>query len=308
MITTIATFEKDNPYDLLCELTEAHLTKVPFENLAQHGGKGGGVVLNLDAIANKILDRNRGGFCLELNVLFGALLQDLGFQIVTFPAIVYKADEGGFDHPATHIALVATATTTAVPSKPESNNRYFVDVGFAEPPLHPLQYTFDKEQITPEGMKSRMIQPSGTDDVILEWFVDGEWQPRLKWNLSDSLPDQRESDHATTSKIGTQQKPTDFQHILDLVYAPTANFSRKLIICRLTREKKYTLAGHILKTTSGSPTRFDELTRQKISKELDTLDEIQAVLKDVFGIPLDESQQIDVTDITAQDPNAFSGM
>jgi N-hydroxyarylamine O-acetyltransferase len=91
---------------LLRQLVEAHLEKIPFENLAQDGGKGGPVSLDLETIATKILDRNRGGFCFELNALFAALLEDLGYQVTVVPAIVYT--DTGFRKPTTHISLAVS--------------------------------------------------------------------------------------------------------------------------------------------------------------------------------------------------------
>lgn len=275
-------------YDFLCQLTEAHLSNIPFENLAQHGGYGGPVELSLETIEKKILDRRRGGFCLELNGLFASLLEQLGAQVVIVPAVVYVDRSIGFDRPATHIILIVT-----LPNRDDEESRtYFVDVGFGEPPNNPLKYEFGIEQITSEGMKSRLIESNG--HVTLEWFKDDEWKPRLRWTLNDSL---------------AQSSPSIdcYQHILDMVYNETSNFSNKLIVCRLTREKKLTLAGSKFKET-GPPRFMDNQQGVVKSTPVESLQQARDILAEHFGIPLDETAHLDWARISSQDPQLFAQM
>jgi len=51
-------------------LQVAHLQTVPFENLSIHSGEP--IVLDDEALFEKIVRRRRGGFCYELNGLFAA--------------------------------------------------------------------------------------------------------------------------------------------------------------------------------------------------------------------------------------------
>ena len=60
-------------------LMQAHLRSVPFENLDQQLGVP--VTTNLADIYEKVVLRNRGGWCFELNQLFGWLLQEIGFEV-----------------------------------------------------------------------------------------------------------------------------------------------------------------------------------------------------------------------------------
>lgn len=68
----------------LNQLQLAHVTHVPYENLDIIKG----VPLNLDTehIFDKIVTRNRGGYCFEVNGLFGALLTELGFKVTHLAA------------------------------------------------------------------------------------------------------------------------------------------------------------------------------------------------------------------------------
>ncbi len=285
-----STFDDSTPKDhaLLCRLTEAHLSTIPFENLAQHGGHGGPVELNLEIIADKILDRKRGGFCLELNGLFAALLEQLGFHVVIVPAVVHMDGPIGFDRPATHVILMVT-----LPNQSDHNPMtYFVDVGFGEPPANPLRYEFGREQVTSEGMKSRIIESDGI--VTLEWFKDEVWKSRLRWELKESLKTPSPS-------------IKDFQHILGVVYNEASNFSNKMIVCRLTLEKKLTLAGCKFKVT-GPPRHGDDGEGQVKLIQVDSLQQARNILLDHFGIPLEETEQLDWQRISAQDPILFAQM
>lgn len=118
----------DCSLESLESLQRAHVCHVPFENLAivgdPIGGDGGeGVSLDLPALYEKIVGRERGGFCFELNGLFGWLLADLGFDSERLAARVLS-DDGTARPPANHHTHVVTL-----------DRRYIVDVGLGVPPM-----------------------------------------------------------------------------------------------------------------------------------------------------------------------------
>lgn len=61
-------------------LQMAHLYTVPYENLDILAGKP--IVLEKEALYEKIVERRRGGYCFELNELFGHLLRALGYGVI----------------------------------------------------------------------------------------------------------------------------------------------------------------------------------------------------------------------------------
>lgn len=63
----------------LQQLHRGHMLRVPFENLSIIYHQG--IDLEEQALFNKIVERNRGGFCYELNRLFALLLKDIGFKV-----------------------------------------------------------------------------------------------------------------------------------------------------------------------------------------------------------------------------------
>ena len=219
---------------------------------------------------------------MELNGLFAKLLEQFGCQIVLVPATVYGDEQVGFNRPNTHVTIIARL--------PNDQGTYFVDVGFGEPPSNPLKYEFGTEQITSEGMKSRLVENDGI--VTLEWYKDDSWKPRLRWMLEDSL--------AKTSRT-----LPDFQHILDIVQSEASIFSNKLIVCRLTLDKKITLAGSKFKVT-GPPRFMDNRQGEVTVTPVDSLEQAREILATHFGIPLEETEQLDWDRITSQDPTLFA--
>ncbi len=89
--------------ETLRELHKAHLLSVPFENLDIHLKRP--IILDEQKLVAKILAERRGGICYELNGAFCSLLSALGFQVSILSAGVAR-DEGGFDPPFDHMALL----------------------------------------------------------------------------------------------------------------------------------------------------------------------------------------------------------
>jgi N-hydroxyarylamine O-acetyltransferase len=114
--------------DALIALRLAHARTVPFENLSIHLGEP--IVLAPTELFEKIVLRRRGGFCYELNGLFGLLLAALGYHVELLAARMVRAGRSG--PPLFHMAL-------RVGMPHESGPGWLVDVGFGRfdyPPLH----------------------------------------------------------------------------------------------------------------------------------------------------------------------------
>lgn len=106
-------------------LTMAHLQNVPFENFDVHLGRK--IKLDADSLWDKIVWRNRGGFCYELNILFALLLRDLGYRVDFLSARVYRQGRSGqdFDHLALRVHV--------------GSRQYLVDVGFGDASTLPIE-------------------------------------------------------------------------------------------------------------------------------------------------------------------------
>ena len=86
-----AVFEKPD-YENLCRLQRCHLFSVPYENLDIL--KNIKIDLNTDALFDKIVTRRRGGYCFEVNRLFGELLRALGYNVTDLAARYLRGDSG----------------------------------------------------------------------------------------------------------------------------------------------------------------------------------------------------------------------
>ena len=84
----------------------AHLHSVPFENL-DICPMGIPISLDLQDVYEKIVSRNRGGFCFEQNSLYAAVLDGLGYQVARFGGH-FLHDDGSanfFDHVTLHVTV-----------------------------------------------------------------------------------------------------------------------------------------------------------------------------------------------------------
>jgi N-hydroxyarylamine O-acetyltransferase len=152
--------------DVLRALQVAHLSAVPFENLSIHAKEP--IVLEDEALFDKLIRRKRGGFCYELNGLFAALLRALGFNVCMLSAEVAHA-AGGFSPPFDHMTLMVTLA-----------ERWLVDVGFGASFREPLRLDERGEQ-TQAG---RVYQLLSADDYLLLMQHDAdEWQPQYRFTL-----------------------------------------------------------------------------------------------------------------------------
>lgn len=261
----------------LAIITEAHLSEITFDNLAQHGVHGGAACLDVETTARKILDHSRGGFCFELNALLCELLLEMGYTVKRIPAYVFVPETSSYRPLPSHIFLLVSL-----------ENDWFVDVSFGEPPIHPLQYLLDETQETPEGMVSRLVR-DGDDFVALQWLKDGDWNNRMRWK-SDAL--------------SAQLSLHDFQPYLDFVLQEASIFSQKLIVCKVTKKEKITVAGNRLKITMP---RFGPDSKQTI-QDIESLDELKEILETRFGILKECTEGLDLTKSLQASPGVWSAM
>lgn len=138
--------------ETLRELHRLHQLAVPFENLDIHLGTP--IVLEPEALFAKIVERRRGGFCYELNGLFGELLQALGFQASLLAASVYMGPLG-LGPPLDHLALVV-----------DLGERWIADVGFGRHSVYPLSLDSREPQDDPAGVFRVVDAGDGEVDVV----------------------------------------------------------------------------------------------------------------------------------------------
>lgn len=101
----------------LAGLLDAHMSRIPFENLDVLLGRG--VRLDLDSVQRKLVGARRGGYCFEHCTLFAAALEAIGFEPVRHTArVVVVAPRR--ESPRTHMFLTV----------PVGEGTFVVDPGF----------------------------------------------------------------------------------------------------------------------------------------------------------------------------------
>jgi N-hydroxyarylamine O-acetyltransferase len=155
--------------ETLRQLQLRHTGAFPFENLTTLSGEP--VLIDLPSVEQKVLHQGRGGYCYELNNMFLALLQDLGFDARGISGrVVLGQPEGAWTARTHRLSLV---TLDGV--------RYISDVGFGGMvPTAPLMLDTLAEQPTPhEAYRIEQHQ----DGYTLRANVAGEWRAMYIFDL-----------------------------------------------------------------------------------------------------------------------------
>ncbi|WP_371671588.1 arylamine N-acetyltransferase [Streptomyces sp. NBC_00289] len=256
--------------DALRELQLRHLRTVPFENLSIHLGEE--IVLTEDRLLDKVVGARRGGFCYELNGLFGALLTALGFEVALLAARVY-ADEGRLGIPYDHLALRVRTVDAG---------EWLADVGFGAHSHYPLAL----------GEKGEQVDPGGV-------FRIGEAEPDAAGARGGAgTPGTADLDVALDGKA-VYRLETRPRVLGDFVAgawwhstSPQSHFTRSLVCSRVTEDGgRITLSGRKLTVTAADGTR--EVREQA------TDEEVLAVYRDRFGIALDRVPAVRTAGATA---------
>jgi N-hydroxyarylamine O-acetyltransferase len=203
--------------ELLHALHRQHLFTVAFENLDIPLGTH--IRLDNDSLYDKIVSRHRGGFCYELNGLFGELLTALGFRVHILSARVRRED-GGFGPEFDHMLL-----------KVELAEPWLVDVGFGDSFVDPIvfhaggadQVNGHRYVVLPVGEEWHLLREDDKGQVPLCAFRDQEHQ------------------------VAAFQEMCEFQQS-----SPESHFTRSWICSRATPDGRITLANMRLIVTEGS--------------------------------------------------------
>ncbi len=214
-------------------LHEAHLLTVPFENLSIHYGQP--IVLQEDALFDKIVRRRRGGFCYELNGLFAWLLHQLGFGVTLLSAGVYSNSTDHFSPDFDHLTLLV--------HQPAGTD-WLADVGFGDSFRRPLRLEAELAQEEGDGRVYRLHRDADERDKdtkhdywILQQLNDGQWQSQYRFTLQPrELIDFTErciyqqtspTSHFTQQRICSLATPTGRVSLSDLRLITTLHGERK---------------------------------------------------------------------------------
>lgn len=157
--------------DELATLVDLHYRAVPFENLSIHLGET--IDIRPGALFDKIVRRRRGGFCYELNTLFGWLLDELGYDVRFLGARVHVGD--GDSVPLAHEALSATG---------DDGVARLVDVGFGGFCVAALDLAGGSERVVPQADGDVEVHDAdGGPGYRLDAreYARGDFEPTCYW-------------------------------------------------------------------------------------------------------------------------------
>jgi len=150
----------------LTRLQRRHLLRVPFENLDILWGIP--VPLGVQEAWSKVVERRRGGFCYELNGLFGAALNALGFRVSYLSARVWRKAERAWGPEHDHLLLAV-----------HLGQDYLVDVGFGDSFRSPMPLV-PAVQSDVSGAY-RLVAGEWSDELVLEHSSGHDrWRPLFR--------------------------------------------------------------------------------------------------------------------------------
>lgn len=230
--------------DTLRQLQLRHTGAFPFENLTTLSGEP--VLIDLPSVERKVLHEGRGGYCYELNNLYLALLQELGFDARGISGrVVMGQPEGAWTARTHRLSLVIL-----------DGVRYITDVGFGGMvPSAPLLLDSRDEQLTPHE-PYRIEQHA--DGYTLRARVGDEWRGMYIFDL------QRQED--IDYSVGNWYVSTH----------PESSFARQLMVAR-------TGAGWRRTLNNGS-FAIHRLGHDSERRQVADVQELIALLESEFGI------------------------
>ena len=231
----------------LQELQVAHLLTVPFENLSIHSAEP--IILDDDALFEKIVVRRRGGFCYELNGLFAALLRELGFKVTMLSAGVANA-LGTFGPDFDHMTLLVAGDDNGLA------DRWLADVGFGDSFREPL--LLDSRQEQAQGDRAYKFLANEPYLILMQRESGGEWKDQYRFTL-------RPHSYADYAEMCRYHQTS-----------PDSHFTKAPICTRATPEGRVTLSEMRLITTIDGTERTERLLTNEA--------EYASTLSELFGV------------------------
>lgn len=195
-------------------LHRAQAYSIPFENLDIHLGRPIG--LDADSLARKLLAGQRGGYCYELNGLFGQVLRQLGFAVTNL--VGRNLIAGPPLRPRAHQLLLVQ-----VEGQP-----WVADLGFGgNTLLEPIPLLVGPKHRM--GFDTYRLQAAPQHNYHLQLLMDGQWQSLYTFTLDEA-------------------QPSDYQ-MMSYFYSnsPDSPFRQQRICARATPEYRATLLDRELK-------------------------------------------------------------
>jgi N-hydroxyarylamine O-acetyltransferase len=198
--------------DTLRQIQRAHLTHIPYENLDVQLGRH--VTLDPEDAFAKLVTGGRGGWCYEMNGLFGRMLEAIGFRVTVMTGAVMRAERGA--------SAIGNHLVLAV----HLEELYLVDVGLGDGPSEPIPL---REGSYRQGWRT----------LGLERLPDGWWRFH-------------NARHALAPSFDFQHQPADWAVLRQRCHwqqtNPDSRFVQNAICLRHGSNSIVALIGRVLKT------------------------------------------------------------
>jgi N-hydroxyarylamine O-acetyltransferase len=221
----------------VAEIMRCQLFTTPFENLDVQAGR----IISLvpEDIVEKIVTRNRGGYCYEVNGIFAMALQALGvpYQFVAARPMFYPTKR-----PRTHMAVVVNL----------SGERWLCDLGFGSYGLRAPIHLDALDQAVKQDHDSFMLSKPTGHEYLLQAWVDGAWAPQFSFDFSP----QEWIDFAPANYMNSTH--------------PDAIFVQKLLVVLHNPNGRTILFGTTLKTITEEKVQKQFIAKENIADVLRT--------------------------------------
>jgi N-hydroxyarylamine O-acetyltransferase len=233
----------------ILEMTAA---AIPFENLCTITGDLN--ELNDGNLMEKIILRNEGGLCYDLNGILYLFLKENGLDVQLVRGSVYVAEIDGYSPTGrTHAAIILN----------EKGRRFLVDTGFGgNLPLRPVPMD-GTEVSSPNGDFRVKQHDSEFGDYILEMklkYKDSDWRIGYAFDSRESV--ENVGDLSEMKKIITEH--------------PQSPFNKKPLLTRVTADGSMVL----------TETSFTQWTENGVKREEIDSERFKELAKKFYNIEL----------------------
>ena len=236
--------------DSLEALMRSHVCAVPFENLDVQLARP--LTTSIEEAYRKIVERRRGGWCYEMNGLFGWALAEAGFGAMRIAAAV-RDDLANDSRLNNHLVLAVRC--------PGDDTTWLVDVGFGGSHFGPLKL----------GPTSVVHEPY---ELGIEQLADGRWRFRER-HLDSELFYDFVASVADESALATK--------CIDLQTNPESSFVLNLVAQRRTPTTHRVLRGRLFSEKSRDGI---------VKRRLESADELVVTLAEQFDLDVPEAESL----------------
>ncbi|KAH7400607.1 arylamine N-acetyltransferase 1 [Phaeosphaeria sp. MPI-PUGE-AT-0046c] len=277
---------KEHGLPFLHALIRHHTCNVPFENLELHYSAHKTVTLDASALYDKIVNRRRGGRCMENNTFFATVLRSLGFHVRNCGGRVSRA-MSPYPEVRQNQAATYDGWNHMLNLVQLDNEWYVVDVGMGSmgPNMpYPLQNGFETISIAPRKIRiqRRAIAESYGNHSNELWCYDVCHEP------TDTQDDVWIPTYCFTE---TEFLPQDYQMMSWFTSThPGSFFTRYVTSTRMIMDKAHEkIIGNVTLFEGGVKESIG--AERKVVKDCKSESERIEALKEIFDIELSEEER-----------------